>query len=107
MSGTLFDAPPPVRASDPATSREGAQAPHLPRQRGEVLVVLCEQGRATKWTVAERLGVESGTASSRLSQLVRMGLARECGTAVGPKCRPVTVFAATDAGREWVEVSRG
>ena len=108
---TLFDAPPPVRDSDPVTSHAAAAMPHLPAQRLAVLAVLVALvalGDCTPWHIVERLsGPESGTVRSRLSQLERAGLAVKVGTAPGAKGAANTVWRATPAGRAHVEALGG
>ena len=97
---TLFDVPPPARATDPTTSQHAALMPHLPAQRLAVLTALVSLGTATPWDIVERLnGPESGTVRSRLSQLAAARLAHKVGQAPGTRGAPNTLWAATDTGR--------
>ena len=100
MTPTLFDAPPPARATDPATTQTAALMPHLPAQRLAVLTALVSLGTATPWDIVARLnGPESGTVRSRLSQLAAARLAHKVGQAPGTRGAPNTLWAATDTGR--------
>ena len=83
MQASLFDAPIPVRRTDPATSREAAEAivEQLPRLEAVVLEAVTAAGKrgATSHEIADATGLSLVTVSPRLRPLARRGKVIESG----------------------------
>lgn len=100
---SLFDAPLPVRDTDPATSHQAAAMPHLRAMQQDVLTALVALGDCTPWAICDRLnGPESSSVRSRLSELAHLGLAEKVGTAAERRGSANTVWRATADGRAMV-----
>ena len=99
----LFDCPPANR-SKPSQEAAAAIADHAPTQLAQILEFLRRRGSmgATAHEVCVALDLLMSTASARLNQLTKAGLARDSGqrrsTGRGVRPRMVTVWTATHGG---------